>query len=157
MAKITPDIQTFARIKVVGVGGSGGHAITRMMAAKIKGVDFIAINADAQDLHHSEAPVKIHVGKNLTRGLGTGMDPEKGRQAAEENRDEIHEALKGADMVFVTYGLGGGTGTGGAPVVAELAKKVGVLTVAVVTKPFAFEGARRRETPCGGDHAAIHG
>ncbi|MDP3794360.1 MAG: cell division protein FtsZ [bacterium] len=143
MPKINPDIQTFARIKVVGVGGGGGHALSRMMQAKIKGIDFIAINTDAQDLHHSEAPVKIHVGKNLTRGLGAGMDPEKGRQAAEENRDEIHEALKGADMVFVTCGLGGGTGTGAAPVVAEAAKDSGALTLAIVTKPFVFEGAQR--------------
>lgn len=143
MAKINPDIQTFARIKVVGVGGGGGHAISRMMQSKIKGIDFIAINTDAQDLHHSEAPVKIHIGKNLTRGLGAGMDPEKGRQAAEENRDEIHEALKSADMVFVTYGLGGGTGTGAGPVIAEAAKDSGALTVAIVTRPFAFEGAQR--------------
>ncbi len=144
MAEIKPDIETFARIKVVGVGGSGNAAITRMMDARIKGVEFVAINTDAQALHHSRAPEKVHIGKNLTKGLGAGMNPEIGRQAAEENRDEIQEILKGADMVFVTCGLGGGTGTGAAPIVAETAKEQGALTVAVVTKPFAFEGAQRR-------------
>lgn len=144
MAEIKPDIETFARIKVVGVGGSGGNALSRMIDAKIKGVEFVAINTDAQALHHSKAQEKVHIGKNLTKGLGAGMNPEIGRQAAEENRDEIQEVLKGADMVFVTCGLGGGTGTGAAPVVAETAKELGALTVAVVTKPFAFEGAQRR-------------
>lgn len=144
MAEIKPDIETFARIKVVGVGGSGNSAITRMIDSKIKGVEFVAINTDAQALHHSNAAEKIHIGKNLTKGLGAGMNPEIGRQAAEENRDEIQEVLKGADMVFVTCGMGGGTGTGGAPIVAETAKDLGALTVAVVTKPFAFEGAQRR-------------
>lgn len=144
MAEIKPDIETFARIKVVGVGGSGGNAISRMIDSKIKGVEFVAINTDAQALHHSKASEKVHIGKNLTKGLGTGMNPEVGRQAAEENRDEIQEVLKGADMVFVTCGLGGGTGTGAAPIVAETAKELGALTVAVVTKPFAFEGAQRR-------------
>jgi cell division protein FtsZ len=141
--EIKPDIETFARIKVVGVGGSGCNGISRMVASKLKGVDFIAVNTDAQDLHHTNAPEKIHIGKNLTRGLGVGMDPEKGRQAAEESREEIRQALKGTDMVFITCGLGGGTGTGAAPVIAEEAKEVGALTVAVVTKPFSFEGARR--------------
>lgn len=144
MAEIKPDIETFARIKVVGVGGSGGNAISRMIDSKIKGVEFVAINTDAQALHHSKASEKVHIGKNLTKGLGAGMNPEIGRQAAEENRDEIQEVLKGADMVFVTCGLGGGTGTGAAPIVAETAKEIGALTVAVVTKPFAFEGAQRR-------------
>ncbi len=144
MAEIKPEIETFARIKVVGVGGSGGNAISRMIDSKIKGVDFVAINTDAQALHHSKASEKVHIGKNLTKGLGAGMNPEIGRQAAEENRDEIQEVLKGADMVFVTCGLGGGTGTGAAPIVAEAAKEIGALTVAVVTKPFAFEGAQRR-------------
>lgn len=144
MAEIKPDIETFARIKVVGVGGSGGNAISRMIDSKIKGVEFVAINTDAQALHHSKANEKVHIGKNLTKGLGAGMNPEIGRQAAEENRDEIQEVLKGADMVFVTCGLGGGTGSGGAPIVAETAKELGALTVAVVTKPFAFEGAQRR-------------
>lgn len=144
MAEIKPDIETFAKIKVVGVGGSGGNAISRMIDAKIKGVEFVAINTDAQALHHSRAQEKIHIGKNLTKGLGAGMNPEIGRQAAEENRDEIQEVLKGADMVFVTCGLGGGTGSGAAPIVAETAKELGALTVGVVTRPFAFEGTQRR-------------
>lgn len=143
MAQIKPDLETFAKIKVVGVGGSGNKVISRMMESKIEGVEFVAINTDAQDLHFSNAPHKVHIGKNLTRGLGAGMNPEIGRQAAEENRDEIQDALKGADMVFVTYGLGGGTGTGAGPIVAEAARDSGALTVAVVTKPFTFEGAQR--------------
>lgn len=141
--QLKPEIETFARIKVVGIGGSGSHAVTRMVEKKIHGVDFVAVNSDAQDLHQAKAQVKIHIGKNLTKGLGAGMNPEVGRQAAEENRDDIHEAIKGADMVFVTCGLGGGTGTGAAPIVAEVAKESGALTVGVVTKPFAFEGAQR--------------
>jgi cell division protein FtsZ len=144
MAEIKPPVEMFARIKVVGVGGSGGHAISRMIDSKLKGVEFVAINTDAQDLHHNKAPEKVHIGKNLTKGLGAGMNPDVGRQAAEENRDEIQDVLKGADMVFVTCGLGGGTGTGAAPIVAETAKELGALTVAVVTKPFTFEGAQRR-------------
>jgi cell division protein FtsZ len=144
MAEIKPDIETFAKIKVVGVGGSGNNAISRMIESKIKGVEFVAINTDAQALHHSKAGEKVHIGKNLTKGLGAGMNPEIGRQAAEENRDEIQEVLKGSDMVFVTCGLGGGTGTGAAPIVAETAKELGALTVSVVTKPFAFEGAQRK-------------
>jgi cell division protein FtsZ len=145
MAQLKPEVETFAKIKVVGVGGSGCNAISRMMACKIHGVDFVAINTDVQDLHHTNAPEKVHIGKNLTRGLGAGMNPEIGRQAAEENRDEIHEVVKGADMVFVTCGLGGGTGTGAAPIIAEAAKDAGALTVAVVTKPFSFEGAQRAQ------------
>ncbi len=144
MAEIKPPVETFARIKVVGVGGSGGHAISRMIEAKLKGVEFVAINTDAQDLHHNKASEKVHIGKNLTKGLGAGMNPDVGRQAAEENRDEIQEVLKGADMIFVTCGLGGGTGSGAAPIVAETAKELGILTVAVITKPFSFEGAQRR-------------
>ena len=144
MVEIKPDIETFAKIKVVGVGGSGNNAISRMIDAKIKGVEFVAINTDAQALHHSKAQEKVHIGKNLTKGLGAGMNPEIGRQAAEENRDEIQEVLKGADMVFVACGLGGGTGSGAAPIVAETAKELGALTVGVVTKPFAFEGSQRR-------------
>ncbi len=144
MAEIKPPVETFARIKVIGVGGSGGNAIGRMIDTKLRGVEFVAINTDAQDLHHSRAAEKVHIGKNLTKGLGAGMNPEIGRQAAEENRDEIQDVLKGTDMVFVTCGLGGGTGSGGAPVVAETAKELGILTVAVVTKPFSFEGAQRR-------------
>ena len=145
MPQIKPQLETFARIKVVGVGGSGCHALSRMVSAKIEGVDFIAINTDVQDLHNSNAPVKIHIGKNLTRGLGAGMNPEIGRQAAEENRDEIQDALKGADMVFVAGGLGGGTCTGAAPIIAEAARSTGALTVGVVTKPFAFEGQQRAQ------------
>ena len=144
MTEIKPAIETFAKIKVVGVGGSGGNAISHMIEAKIKGVEFVVVNTDAQALHHSRASEKIHIGKNLTKGLGAGMNPEIGRQASEENRDEIQDILKGADMVFVTCGLGGGTGTGAAPIVAETAKEIGALTIGVVTKPFAFEGAQRR-------------
>lgn len=143
MPHLKPELETFARIKVVGVGGSGSHAVTRMVERKIHGVDFIVVNCDAQDLHQAKAQTKIHIGKNLTKGLGAGMNPEVGRQAAEENRDEIHEAIKGADMVFVTCGMGGGTGTGAAPIVAEAAKESGALTVGVVTKPFSFEGSQR--------------
>ncbi|MDO8429949.1 MAG: cell division protein FtsZ [bacterium] len=132
-----------AKIKVVGVGGGGGNVISRMRKELFKGVDFIAINTDTQDLELCNADVKIHIGKNLTKGLGTGMNPDLGRQAAEETRAEIVEAIKGADLVFITAGLGGGTGTGAAPVVAEAAKEMGALTIAVVTKPFSFEGAQR--------------
>ncbi len=144
MAEVKTDIETFSRIKVIGVGGGGGNAISRMIDANLKGVEFVAINTDTQALHHSKAEEKVHIGKSLTKGLGAGMNPEVGRQAAEESREEIQNVLKGADMVFVTCGLGGGTGTGAAPVVAETAKELGILTVAVVTKPFSFEGARRR-------------
>ncbi|HAM95410.1 TPA: cell division protein FtsZ [Candidatus Azambacteria bacterium] len=145
MPQIKPDMETFAKIKVVGVGGGGGNAISRMVAANIKGVEFLAVNTDAQDLHNCKANEKIHIGKNATRGLGAGMNPEIGRQAAEENREEIQQALKGADMVFITCGLGGGTGTGASPVIAEIAKDSGALTIGVVTKPFSFEGAQRRQ------------
>jgi len=143
MAQIKPDIETFAKIKVVGVGGGGNNAVSRMADCKIQGVELVAINADSQDLHNCSAPQKVLIGKNLTRGLGAGMNPDIGRQAAEENRDEIHEVVKGADLVFITYGLGGGVGTGAGPIVAEAAKDAGALTVGVVTKPFAFEGAQR--------------
>lgn len=143
MAQVKPAIETFAKIKVIGVGGGGNHALSRMVVSKIQGVEFIAVNADAQDLHHCQAPQKLLIGKNLTKGLGAGMNPDIGRQAAEENRDEIQEIVKGADLVFVTYGLGGGVGTGAGPVVAEAAKDAGALTVAVVTKPFSFEGRQR--------------
>ena len=143
MPQIKPDIETFARIKVVGVGGSGSAAIGRMMSCGIKGVNFVAVNTDVQALHFNKAPEKIHIGKVLTKGLGAGMNPEIGRRAAEENKQEIQETLKGSDMVFITCGLGGGTGTGAAPIVAELARETGALTVAVITKPFSFEGAQR--------------
>jgi len=132
-----------AKIKVVGVGGAGGNAISRMYDNFIKGVDFIAINTDTQDLELANADTKVHIGKNLTKGLGTGMNPDLGRQAAEETRAEIAELLKGADLVFLTAGFGGGTGTGATPIVAEVAKEMGALTIAVVTKPFTFEGAQR--------------
>ena len=143
MVEIKPDVETFARIKVVGVGGGGSNAISRMVESQLTGVEFMVVNTDAQDLHHCKAEEKIHIGKNLTRGLGAGMNPELGRQAAEENRDEIHEALKGTDMVFVVYGAGGGTGSGAGPVIAEAAKEAGALTIGVVTKPFTFEGRQR--------------
>ncbi len=144
MPEIKPHIETFAKIKVVGIGGSGGSAINRMIQAKIKGVEFIAINTDSQALHHSQASSKLHIGKMTTRGLGAGMDMEIGRKSAEENQNEIHDILKGADMIFITCGLGGGTGTGAAPIIAKIAKEIGALTVAVVTKPFTFEGAQRK-------------
>lgn len=144
MAEIRPEIETFANIKVVGVGGSGGSAVNRMVASKIRGVQFIAMNTDVQALHYSQAAVKLHIGKTVTRGLGAGMDPEIGSRAAEESQNEIREALKGADMVFITCGLGGGTGSGAGPKVAEIAKEMGALTVAVVTRPFIFEGQQRK-------------
>ncbi len=144
MAKqVRPDVESFARIRVVGVGGSGGNTINHMVSSHVIGVDFLAVNTDAQDLAKSKAKRKIHIGRNLTRGLGTGMDPDLGKQAAEETREEIQEALKGSDMVFVTCGMGGGTGTGAAPAVAKIARELGALTVGVVTKPFSFEGAQR--------------
>lgn len=142
--EVKPEIETFAKIKVVGVGGSGGSAVNRMMLHRIRGIDFVAINTDAQALHHNAAPTKIHIGKSTTRGLGAGMDPELGRKAAEEDQEEIHELVKGSDMVFLTCGLGGGTGTGAMPLIADMARDVGALTVAVVTKPFSFEGAQRK-------------
>ncbi len=132
-----------AVIKVVGIGGGGCNAVNRMIDAGLKGVEFIAVNTDAQALLLSDADVKLDVGRELTRGLGAGSDPQIGRQASEEHRGEIEEVLKGADMVFITAGKGGGTGTGGAPVVAEVAKSLGALTIGVVTRPFSFEGRRR--------------
>lgn len=141
--KVSPEVEAFARIKVVGVGGSGKNAINHMINSKVKGVEFIVVNTDAQDLEHSQAKKKIHIGKNLTRGLGTGMNSELGKRAAEETKEEIQEALKGADMVFVAGGEGGGTYTGAAPVVARTARDLGALTIAVATRPFSFEGAQR--------------
>ncbi len=143
MEKIKTDVESFARIRVVGCGGSGGNAVNHMVASKIHGVEFIAINSDAQDLHHSLAKKKIHIGKNLTRGLGAGGNPDMGRRAAEETREEIANSLKGSDMIFITGGMGGGTGTGAAPIVAKIARDSGALTVGVVTKPFLFEGQER--------------
>lgn len=145
MPQIKPDIEAFARIKVLGVGGSGKNAINHMINSKVKGVDFIAVNTDAQDLHHSLANKKIHIGKNLTKGLGTGMNPELGKRAAEETKEELQEMLKGADMVFIAGGMGGGTCSGAAPVVAKIAKELGILTISVVTRPFMFEGLQRNK------------
>lgn len=142
---VTPEISPVAAIKVIGVGGGGSNALGRMIASNLKGVDFIAINTDAQALYHCDAPNKINVGKATTRGLGAGANPDVGRQSAEESSEEIKSMLEGADMVFITCGLGGGTGTGGAPIVAEIAKELGILTVAVVTKPFSFEGMKRKQ------------
>ncbi|KKU77160.1 MAG: Cell division protein ftsZ [Parcubacteria group bacterium GW2011_GWA2_47_7] len=143
MPKVNPEIEAFARIKVVGIGGSGGNAVNHMVRSKVNGVEFIVTNTDAQDLHNSLASKKIHIGKNLTRGLGTGMNPELGKRAAEETKEEIQEALKGADMVFIAGGMGGGTGTGASPVVARTARELNALTIGVVTKPFFFEGSQR--------------
>jgi cell division protein FtsZ len=143
MAKVNPEIESFARIKVIGIGGSGKGALNHMINSKLQGVEFIAMNTDTQDLHHSLAEKKIHIGKNLTKGLGAGMDPEIGKRSAEETREEVQDVIKGADMVFIASGMGGGTGTGAAPVIASIAKNEGILTVGVVTKPFFFEGASR--------------
>ncbi|WP_072688534.1 cell division protein FtsZ [Rhodococcus marinonascens] len=140
---MTPPHNYLAVIKVVGIGGGGVNAVNRMIDQGLKGVEFIAVNTDAQALLMSDADVKLDVGRELTRGLGAGADPEVGRKAAEDHKDEIEEVLKGSDMVFVTAGEGGGTGTGGAPVVASIARKLGALTVGVVTRPFSFEGKRR--------------
>ena len=144
MAEVKPEIETFAKIKVVGVGGGGGSAINRMVESGIKGVEFVAINTDIQALHYNKASEKIHIGKTVTRGLGAGMNPELGKAAAEESQNEIREVLKGCNMVFITVGLGGGTGSGASPIVAEIARELGALTVAVVTKPFMFEGGQRK-------------
>ena len=143
MPQVKPEVESFARIKVVGVGGSGGNAVNHMVGQKVRGVDFISVNTDAQDLHNSLAKKRIHIGKNLTKGLGTGMSPDLGRKAIEETKEEVQEALKGSDMVFISCGLGGGTGSGASPVVANIAREAGALTVAVVTKPFFFEGQNR--------------
>ncbi len=143
--EVKPKIETFARIKVLGIGGSGTNAVNRMTELGIRGVEFIAINTDAQALHNNQADRKVHIGKTATKGLGSGMNPELGRVSAEESIEELEEVVDNADMVFLTCGLGGGTGTGAAPIVAELAKNKGILTVAVVTKPFTFEGSKRKE------------
>src|ERR687883_530441 len=139
------DLDGSARIIVIGVGGGGSNAVNRMIQAGVKGVDFIAINTDAQALVHSEAPTRIRIGDKITKGLGSGGNPETGRRAADESQEELFEVLKGADMVFITAGMGGGTGTGASPVIAQISREVGALTVGVVTKPFTFEGSRRRQ------------
>jgi cell division protein FtsZ len=143
--EVKPKIETFARIKVMGIGGSGTTTVNRMTELGIRGVELIAVNTDAQALHNNSADKKVHIGKSITKGLGSGMNPELGRQAAEESQEEIEEVITNADMVFITCGLGGGTGTGAAPIVAELAKNRGILTIAIVTKPFTFEGSKRKE------------
>jgi cell division protein FtsZ len=144
MPQVAPAIETFARIKVIGVGGAGGAAVNRMIDAGVDGVEFIAVNTDAQALHHSKASKKIHIGSDTTRGLGAGADPKVGQKAAEESMDEIKKAVEGADMVFVTIGAGGGTGSGAGHVVATAAREAGSLVVGFATKPFAFEGDKRR-------------
>lgn len=144
MPEIKPKAEAFAKIKVVGIGGSGGGGINRMIESGIRGVEFIAMNTDIQALHYNKASKKLHIGKTITRGLGAGMNPELGKQSAEESQNEIRDALKDADMVFITCGLGGGTGTGASPVVAEIAKDLGCLTVVVATNPFSFEGNQRK-------------
>lgn len=145
MPKLEPEIEAFARIKVVGIGGSGGNAINHMVRSNVKGIEFIAVNTDAQDLHYSLAKKKVHIGKNLTRGLGTGMNPELGRKAAEESIEEVQNAIKGADLVFLACGVGGGTGSGCTGTIGKVAKDQGTLTIAVVTKPFFFEGTQRMQ------------
>lgn len=144
MLELDMDLDRFAAIKVIGVGGGGNNAVNRMIAAGLHGVEFITVNTDAQALMHSQAAYRIQIGEKLTKGLGAGANPDIGEKAAQESREDIIKALRGADMVFVTAGMGGGTGTGAAPVVAECAKEVGALTVGVVTKPFSFEGRRRQ-------------
>jgi cell division protein FtsZ len=144
MPQVAPAIETFARIKVIGVGGAGGAAVNRMIAAGVENVEFIVINTDAQALHHSNAQIKIHIGRETTRGLGAGADPSVGQQAAEESVAEVKKAVEGADMVFVTLGAGGGTGSGAGHIVAQAAKEAGALVVGFATKPFAFEGEKRR-------------
>ena len=148
--EVKPEITPLASIKVIGVGGGGGNAVNRMIAAKVDGVDFISVNTDAQALYHSQASNRINIGKGTTRGLGAGSVPEIGKKSAEESSEELKASIEGADMVFVTCGLGGGTGTGAAPIIADLAREMGILTVGVVTKPFSFEGVRRMQTAMNG-------
>src|SRR3712207_321299 len=138
------DSENFALIRVIGVGGGGSNAVNRMIRAEMMGVEFIAVNTDAQALLQSDAPHKIRVGDKITRGLGAGGDPSIGQRSAEEDSEKLYDALRDSDMVFITAGMGGGTGSGAAPVIAEIAKDLGALTIGVVTKPFSFEGARRR-------------
>src|SRR3989338_7285100 len=141
---VKPDVQKFAKIKVVGLGGGGSNSLNSMISLQqIQGVEFVAVNTDAQALMNNQSPTKVQIGEALTRGLGSGGDPEVGRQAAEESTQKLEDVLADADMVFLTAGMGGGTGTGAIPIAAQIAKNQGALTVAVVTKPFAFEGTRR--------------
>ncbi len=141
-----PEVENFAQIKVIGVGGGGANAVNRMIEAGLRGVEFIAVNTDAQALMLSEAPVRVRIGEKLTKGLGAGGDPTIGEKAAEESSEDLYEIVQGADMIFITAGIGGGTGTGAAPIIARMAKEAGALTIGVVTKPFSFEGARRAKT-----------
>lgn len=143
MAEVTPSIDPVAKILIIGVGGGGSNAVNRMIKANVQGVEFVAVNTDAQALSHNDAPTKINIGRALTKGLGAGADPKTGTQAAEESIEEIKDVLEGSDMVFITCGEGGGTGTGASSVIAQKAKEMGILTVGVVTKPFSFEGPRR--------------
>lgn len=145
MPEVHPEVEIAARIKVIGCGGGGNSAVNRMVDSSLKGIEFVAVNTDAQALLHSKAPHKVHIGKETTRGLGAGADPEVGRRAAEESADDLYEMLKGADMVFITGGFGGGTCSGAAGVISQIAREVGALTVAIVTRPFTFEGERRRK------------
>lgn len=146
METINQQNEAFARIKVIGVGGGGCNAVNRMIEEGMQGIEFVAVNTDAQALLLSKAPTKVRIGDKITRGLGAGGNPENGRKAAEESAEELYEVLRGSDMVFVTSGLGGGTGTGAAPIVAQIAKEVGALTIGVVTRPFTFEGSRRLQS-----------
>jgi len=148
--EVSPGISPIAKIKVIGIGGSGNNALNRMIKAQVSGVEFIAINTDAQALYHNNAPTKINIGKGTTRGLGAGSDANIGKKAAEESSEEIRSQLENTDMVFITCGMGGGTGTGAAPAIAEIAKEAGALTVAVVTRPFNFEGEKRTERASSG-------
>src|SRR5258708_17483057 len=149
------DIENFALIKVIGVGGGGSNAVNRMIRAELMGVEFIAVNTDAQALLLSDSPHTLRIGDKITKGLGAGADPSVGRKSAEDDSEKLYEALKEADMIFVTAGMGGGTGTGAAPVIAEIAKDIGALTVAVVTNPVAFRGAHRRPLAAPATHALV--
>src|SRR5690606_11091813 len=150
MLEFETDVEQLAVIKVIGVGGGGNNAVNRMIEHGVQGVDFIAVNTDAQALNLSKAEYKLQIGGKLTRGLGAGANPEVGKKAAEESREQLEEVLKGADMVFVTAGMGGGTGTGAAPVIASIARDLGALTVGFVTRPFTFEGRKRQTQAIGG-------
>ena len=142
----SPPMESFARIKVVGVGGGGSNAVNRMIEEGLSGIEFVAVNTDAQALLLSNAQTRVRIGDKLTRGLGAGGVPEQGQKAAEESADDLYEVLKGSDMVFIAAGIGGGTGTGAAPIIAQIAKEIGALTIGVVTRPFTFEGAKRAQS-----------